>query len=334
MQGFGFPPNPAFWDYVLVSAINATTGVITFVTTPLTNAYESTWPLYNAGNASNVDQGGPATIYALNPAWNSTIEYDGVTFLLTAETVGDARRVVYNGVTANGSGENCIYPSATMSWTLENSTINCNVEVDKVIDMVMVANSNTQQFVFQSGSPKTFSISDSNMAIGTNGTPRKMTATNTNFGHLWIGALYYGRTDSVNCTSCRISSIVAKGVFDEGGSKRVGVKNLYSMSDGVITIPNAYAPVAWGVPGTHIFWYGASANEGVPTTVVDVTKDATNTYVQTTLRGGFPTIPPDTRNAKPNAIYLHVHPAPQFTCNSCTGSADALNLSQAPPGPP
>jgi hypothetical protein len=31
---------------------------------------------------------------------------------------------------------------------------------------------------------------------------------------------------------------------------------------------------------------------------------------------------------------MMVHPAPRFTCTNCTGSADALDLSQAPPGAP
>lgn len=44
-QDCGSPPNPYFFDYVLVSAINATTGEIDFVTTPLTSNYLSTWPL-------------------------------------------------------------------------------------------------------------------------------------------------------------------------------------------------------------------------------------------------------------------------------------------------
>jgi hypothetical protein len=32
--------------------------------------------------------------------------------------------------------------------------------------------------------------------------------------------------------------------------------------------------------------------------------------------------------------YIAVHPAPKFTCTNCTGSADAVDLSQAPPGAP
>jgi hypothetical protein len=66
--GYGYPPNPAFFEYVQIVAINSATGTITFAA-PLKQSYKSTWPLYNAGNAFQSDQGGPATLYALDSSW-------------------------------------------------------------------------------------------------------------------------------------------------------------------------------------------------------------------------------------------------------------------------
>ena len=47
--GIGFPSNPAYFQYVHITAINSATGVISF-DTPLTDTYKSTWPNYNSGN--------------------------------------------------------------------------------------------------------------------------------------------------------------------------------------------------------------------------------------------------------------------------------------------
>src|SRR5262249_16785199 len=45
MIGYGYPPNPAFFEYVQITAIDAVNGIITF-SKPLRNEYKSTWPAY------------------------------------------------------------------------------------------------------------------------------------------------------------------------------------------------------------------------------------------------------------------------------------------------
>jgi hypothetical protein len=100
------------------------------------------------------------------------------------------------------------------------------------------------------------------------------------------------------------------------------------MQNGVIIIPNSQGPAAWAVPGTNLMWAGAYETE-TAFQVVDVTQEATNTYVKTNLSGGFPQVP-----TYGTALYMRVHPAPKFTCSTCTGSEDAMDLSQAPAGAP
>jgi hypothetical protein len=85
MMGYGYPTNAAFFEYVQITAINPNTGAITFAT-PLRNGYKSTWPLYNAGNAFQTDQGGPATFFALDPSWNTQVEYRGLTISHAGQT--------------------------------------------------------------------------------------------------------------------------------------------------------------------------------------------------------------------------------------------------------
>src|SRR5262249_23531933 len=76
--GYGYPPNPAFSEYVQIVAIDAVNGIIRFAA-PLRNHYESTWPAYwstSSPGASfeNVDQGGWATLYDLRPEWDTEVE--------------------------------------------------------------------------------------------------------------------------------------------------------------------------------------------------------------------------------------------------------------------
>src|SRR5262249_3398907 len=107
----------------------------------------------------------------------------------------------------------------------------------------------------------------------------------------------------------------------------------YTMSGGIITVPNTNGPVAWAVPGANAvfaLYNGNLANEGVPFIVVDLTQDATNTYIQTSLSGGFHALPPSPKSGLSN----YCHPAPQCTCSNCIGGADAIDLAQAPAGAP
>ena len=86
--------------------------------------------------------------------------------------------------------------------------------------------------------------------------------------------------------------------------------------------------VRWAIPGTNLFWSGTFLSE-TAFRIIDVTEDATNTYIQTSLAGGFPALPMS--NGK---LGIRVHPAPKITCSNCTGGAAAVSLSQAPAGAP
>src|SRR5262249_51835691 len=62
----GYPPNFQFFEYKQIANIS---GSVVTLADPLDNSYKSTWPLI--GNNSGVDEGGPATIYALDPQFDT-----------------------------------------------------------------------------------------------------------------------------------------------------------------------------------------------------------------------------------------------------------------------
>lgn len=81
-------------------------------------------------------------------------------------------------------------------------------------------------------------------------------------------------------------------------------------------------PLNWAVPGANIKWTARWPNMGPVAQITDVSEDSTFVYVQTTLPGAFPTMPVSSQNPQ-----VFVHPAPKFTCTNCTGSVDAVDLS-------
>ena len=95
LMGYGFPPDPQFFEYVQITAINPTTGQVTFAA-PLKNSYESTWPNYWSGTPGlQPDQGGPATLYALDPSWDTEVEYDGLTINQAGQIYANGRSVTF-----------------------------------------------------------------------------------------------------------------------------------------------------------------------------------------------------------------------------------------------
>lgn len=82
-------------------------------------------------------------------------------------------------------------------------------------------------------------------------------------------------------------------------------------------------PLNWAEPGENICFFGRWRLQGPCIQVNDMSQDATFTKVQTTLAGGFPVMP---LNAS-GGVDVFVHPAPKFTCTNCTGSDDAIDLS-------
>jgi hypothetical protein len=321
MMGYGYPPNPAFFEYVQITAIDSGTGAIAF-SAPLRNGYKSTWPLYNAGNAFEADQGGPATLYALDPSWDTQVEYRGLTLSQAGQTYANGRSVTFRDVTFTGAA--CGVPSQNMLWQAINTDMsNCGMEVDKLIDTLVLSGVTIRMVAFQSASVNSFSMDGSNVTRALNGTAITSNISNSTIASFMPGAYAYGASQRTTCTNCVLNEIVTGGFSEKD-------INDYSMANGILTIPNSHGPVTWAVPGANIAWTGHYDFEGPVMQIKDVTQDTNNTYVITSMNGGFPAL----QLGNSPHIGVRTHPAPQFTCTNCTGSADALDLSGAPPGVP
>ncbi len=324
LMGYGFPPNPNYFQFVKVTNINSATGVITF-DTPLKDAYKSTYPLYWAGNDFEADQGGPATLYALDPSWDIESEYRGLTFSKAYQLYGGGRSITF---TDSKFTNGCPIPSQTGIWTMNNSSCAGNIEVDKIVDVVSFNNSTLGSIDFQSSSINTLLANGLTVLRYLTGTPKKAVISNSTLASFTSGTSGYGKTDEVSCTNCVINDFRAGGV-KVGGTDDSVTSNM-SINNGIITIPNSAGTNRWAVPGTQAFFSG-QYETFFPFTVKDVTQDANNTYVQTTLPGSWPPSPLWYHGLSLN---IRVHPAPKFTCINCTNSAGQTLFLGHPPGSP
>jgi hypothetical protein len=322
LQGYGYPPNPWVFEYAMVTGINAGTGAIT-LGAPLQYSYKSTWPSYQTGTPTTASLGGPATLYALHPSWDAVLEYRGLTISGSVQTYANGHSVKFTDVTFDGcTSSGGLSPTQNLSITLTNVTMLCSMEVDKLVSDFNIKGGQFGQLLFQSSSNTLFTMNNATVTT-LNGTPQKAVIANSTIGTLVAGTLAYGRTTEISCDTCKIGSFKNP----PGGVLDSNVDTTYTMSNGIISAPKSHGPVSWAVPGVNAMFAlydGSLFTEGSPFQVIDLTQDASNTYIKTSLPGGFPLLPTDPSHG----LNIYAHPAPKFTCTNCTGSVDAMDLSQ------
>ncbi len=306
---YGFPPNQTFFEWRKVVAVDLT-GVIT-LDRPLGNTYLSTWPNYNQGNNFEADNGGPATIWAVDDSWNTTVEYRGLTIDQDGQTYSGGRKVTYRGVTFGG-GHGGI-PSQNESWSAINTSFaNVNLEVDKLIGTMTMDGVTIKQIMFQSSSTDLFIMRNSTVTNRLDGGGKRTEITDSKLNNFGPGIWAYGGTNGATiCTRCDIAAFNFNFGIHQNDNP-----SPYSMSGGVISFPNTAAKgpgpaQRWAVPGADIFWSAPGYWTIGMFRVQALTQDANNTYIQTNETGGFPNLG--------SPIFYRTHPSSQFTCDACTG---------------
>lgn len=330
--GFGYPPNLYYYEYVIVTNVNAATGVITFAGQPLKYDYLSTWPLYCFGDSGEADCGGPATAYGLTANFALTVEFQGLTiYQRSQQTQSSGVSATFRDVTmlAGDASLACAFPTLNITWKVITSDFSqCQIEVDKMVDTVILDRSRFHIIENQSATPSTFTTNGLTVD-SMNGTPKNWFDTGSTFTAIHAGVEVQGFTTEINLTNTSFGLIDSATAQYTGGVGNPGVNSL-TMASGQITIPNTQGAMFWAVPGANNFWTGAG-QIGL-FRVTGVTQDATNTYVQTNLTGTYPAFNASLLNA--GKLNLTQHPALKFTCTGCIGSVQATNLNSAPAGSP
>lgn len=270
--GSGFPSNPALFQYVHITGINASTGVISF-DAPLADTYLSTWPNYNKGNSlvAEPDDGGPATLYAFDPGWDMEIEWRGITFNGLGQQACEARLCVMRDVAFTNLSALVAYTQNRELYLYNANLAGLTIEYDKMMESAYFDNVMLAQVNFQSAN-KNFTFRNNSTITNFVGTAANMTITDSTVtGIIKVGPTLYGRGNILTVTNSAIASVGDTtfhnnfgATFSGNTSGSTGFQNIpgLSVSSGVIGIPNAYIKqhasdlnvVGWTLPGTNACW--------------------------------------------------------------------------------
>jgi len=328
---YGFPPNQTYFEWRQVTNVNAGTGVIT-LDRPVSNTYLSTWPNYNSGDNFEADNGGAATIWTVgagvaNSTWNTTLEFIGLTFYRSGQIYANGRSVTYRNVTfPTGSGLGAI-PTQNETFTAIGTTWNAVIEVDKMIGTFTLDSSSLTLLQFQSNSTDLFiARNGTTFSSGLQGGGKRSELTDVTIADFRPGSYAYGNTPGpVICTRCAVAAWSNAGILQSTNPSP------YSMASGVISFANTAATGAdpaqrWASTIGKTIWHRGSNLSSVGAfTVLGVTQDPTNTYIQTDQAGGFPNYATLGGSTEPG---FWTNGAQQFTCDACTGDATftAMNV--------
>jgi hypothetical protein len=349
MEGMGQPPNMAFWDYVKISAVNCGTGVVTFATTPLTHDYKTTWPVNNAGSGIALDQGGPGTIYQLDPTWPLTVEVNNLKLTINNPSAeGQAnpgKDITFKNVTVATTDVNratCAVPTMNMSFRVINSNYSdCNIEVDKMIDYMLWENVTIQAMDFQTPSVKEAVFSKFDPSSFLTGAGVNTFIASSTLPSWGTGPHAYGAaTGKLYLVNNNIAGVVLTSAGTTGAT---GVNGLGTWSGNTYTIARSDIPaleggltiLTWAVPGANVYFNGGNTSQGPTLQVTDVGTSGSNIVVSfnqngVPLSGGFPTMP----TSGGGVVHIKAHPLPQLIASGNYGSAWAIDLNQTPPGKP
>src|SRR5262249_14645090 len=137
-----YTPNPAFFEFAQITAIDAINGIVTF-SKPLRNEYKSTWPAYwstssPGASIEQVDQGGWATLYALHLEWDTEVEYQGVTIAQpNNQTYAIGRSITFRDCKVTGRFG--LVPTQNQTWRAINTDMSdAHMEGDKVCEPIVL----------------------------------------------------------------------------------------------------------------------------------------------------------------------------------------------------
>jgi hypothetical protein len=287
----GYPPNWSTFEYHLVTNVAGSTLTLD---SPLKYACKSTYPQADLGDSIDVNQGGPASAYVLNAAWNSNITICGLTVTQQANAVFGAAKTT-TLINFNPANPNGIAPSMALTYTVINSEIG-SPEFDKNVDTMVMQNVTGQQFIFQSASFNNVTMANINARVSVNGTPGNATINDLTTPLIRMGPTGFGHGTSFTISNSSIGSAEGSNICMP--SIASGNTDL-TFGTGTFTMPKTASSAnrnqlfAWAVPGQkYYFADGDGSNNSSPQThfqITDFREDASNYYVDTDIVGALPT---------------------------------------------
>lgn len=325
--GYGYPSNPAFYEYVKIQSINLTTGQVCF-TTKLVNTYKSTWPNYDVGGNFGSDPGGGATLWSLDASWDTDFKVYGLTNLSPSGQTGMGGRSVYaQDITDTGTPS--MFVSQAGSFTGLNYSSTSNYEIDKIIGPFSCTNCAFGTLHVQSRSSSTLMTLNNTTVDQFNGTAANTVLNGVTIStQLGVGPAGYGTSNSFSGTN------ITTPVFGyiSVGSTALQATSGWSISGDTISVVQSTITSypAWAVEGSYICFYGTTECEDVAK-IIAVGESPLGT---TTIKlnkfysgGTWPAV-------QGSNVNIRAHPMPSYTCPSCTGNDQIAGMQGGSVGAP
>lgn len=316
-QGYGQPTNPWKFEYKKIQSIGS--GTLTF-TEPLQKSYSSTYPNYNAGTPGlEPYAGGPACVYAMNPAWDMKIEMKGA-YIPDNNNLfyGRGRDLTYTDMSYETYGPAI---SNNVLCTVQRNTVGTfgEMEVDKLCDNAIVRDSLFNAVTCQSTAVNNLTVDNVTCRPGQywRGVAGGNTViTNLNAPTFWFGVIGYGvalgNTTLRNCNATSASYIT---------SYRFPLSDYGQPGSGALTITSPDVQ-RWAVPnGWCVLLDGSGNYSGISFQVTNVAYSGGVTTVSTTLS----TPVPGTSGGFSAPWYIVPHPGKDVTITGCTGNSTFTN---------
>lgn len=328
MQGIsGFPPNWYYVDYARISSIS---GVVVTFESSLNFTHKITYPNTTSGTPYPGQLGGPASMFAMVPEWDTSLKVFGLTVNAGLITSGPATETIFTGRRMRFT--DCTFicniaPSASMFSVFENCNFSAGgssgyvVEVDKDIGLLWFDKCRIASLSLQSASD--YVVADGCYINSLSYNSKSLALKNSYIGNWSLSSAPVGANRKTVIDNCNIASINAQAV-----TNYVLLSNL-TFSNGTFSIPLASSQLSYvyrfAVPGSKCFfnsnsWY----NLGNPFIILNVYQDSTNLYFDTTLSAL-----PSYSGVGTASIGICQHPCPRLTADNITGADFAIALGKA-----
>lgn len=318
MQGYGYPPNPHFFEWRRVVGVS---GDVVTLDEPLTHYYSENWPNYFT---SGIGGFGAATIARTKQGWDCHHKIFGVRSHRPGEqTYYFVRKAELFDVRSDDNG---FIIGAAQTHKIVNQTHTAsNMEVDKLTESALIGEygPSNRNINIQSSSVQYMEVRGGTRSIS--GTAKNMLIHGGSSPSITFGPTAYGVTESLTIRNHSFAALGTPPSMNLG----IGTDLTYE-GDGVFRYVGE-SPPQWLVPGAVGFLETAESPyfDFSPFRVLSIEADAPDVLIQTTLTGGSL---PEVSGYTTGVVVRHY--MPNLTVENCTGSPQALELSQTPANSP
>jgi hypothetical protein len=323
IQGFGYPPNPHYFEWCRIASID---GALIHLTEPIKYSYKDDWPNYFMGHQFELGTIGAASIVRTIPGWDCEHKIYGlegstdgqVYYFLRKAEMFDVKNDAHGWII--GACENNKIVNMAHTQTL--------MEVDKLTSKGLIGEyePSSRSIKVQSSSVDELEIRGGSRII--DGTARNMLIHGGSSPSIRFGPIAYGNSDQITIRNHIIGEILGApglgiNLGDNMSYEGDGVFRYQGSSPSQFLVPNAVCIIRTSSP-----FFNHS-----PFRITRVWSESGETggavLIDTTLTGSeLPAIDGQTNTA------IYRHQAPSLTVENCTGCPEALELSLVPPKSP